>query len=145
MISGHRTLMRIFPTRFIRKTSTAASPSVWWRWKKKMKTKFSHHFCVRHLYKLQDRLKGGVSRILQKNKILTYTKAFLLSHHLCASRNVRWWLWGDTPPSAWILMFWFLRDLSGWGVGVSPPANDSTQLRLRAPAFCWTGRCQTRG
>ncbi len=31
------------------------------------------------------------------------------------------------------------------GVGVSPPANDSTQLRLRAPAFCWTGRCQTRG
>ncbi len=35
------------------------------------------------------------------------------------------------PPSAWICMFWFSQDVSGWGVGVFPPANDGTQVRLR--------------
>ncbi len=35
------------------------------------------------------------------------------------------------PPSACVLMFWLSRDVSGWGVGVFPPANDSAQVRLR--------------
>ncbi len=34
------------------------------------------------------------------------------------------------PPSAWILMHWFSQDMSGWGVGVFPPANESVQVRL---------------
>ncbi len=28
-------------------------------------------------------------------------------------------------------MFWFNRDVSGWGVGVFPPASDGVQVRLR--------------
>ncbi len=28
-------------------------------------------------------------------------------------------------------MFWFSWDMSGWGVGEFPPANDSTQVGLR--------------
>ncbi len=35
------------------------------------------------------------------------------------------------PPSACMLMFWFSWDISGWGVGVFPPANESAQVRLR--------------
>ncbi len=30
-----------------------------------------------------------------------------------------------------MLMFWFGRDISGWGAGVFPPANESAQVRLR--------------
>ncbi len=37
---------------------------------------------------------------------------------------------GDTLPSACILMFQFLRDVSGLGVGTFPPANESTQVWL---------------
>ncbi len=35
------------------------------------------------------------------------------------------------PPSVWIWMFWFSRDVSEWRVGVFPPANESAQVRLR--------------
>ncbi len=35
------------------------------------------------------------------------------------------------PPSACVMMLWFSRDVSWWGVGVFPPANDSVQVRLR--------------
>ncbi len=35
------------------------------------------------------------------------------------------------PPTACVLMFWFSRDVSGWGVGVFPPADDGVQVRSR--------------
>ncbi len=48
----------------------------------------------------------------------------------------------DTPNSAQVLMFWLTQDLLGTrllGGGAFPPANDSTQVRLRAPQSTATG------
>ncbi len=46
----------------------------------------------------------------------------------------------ETPPSASILMFWLTRDETELGGGAFPPANDTVQVRLRAPRSTATGR-----
>ncbi len=64
----------------------------------------------------------------------------LLNHHfqgrcICVVATVC----GDTSPSACILMFLFRLDVSGWGGGAFPSANDSMQVRLRAQQSTATG------
>ncbi len=46
------------------------------------------------------------------------------------------------PPSACILMFWIGRDVSGWGVGAFPPANDSAQVTLEMDKLAFSLRMQ---
>ncbi len=90
---------------------------------------------VIQLYLPQNMLvKGGVSRILLKNKNKDVYKSnaaqsSLLGLYKCLVVTV----YGDTRPSACILMFWLFLDISGEGGVVVAPANDSTQVRLRAP------------
>ncbi len=80
--------------------------------------------CVHSIFNfLEASIKGGVRNICIKYKIYSYTKVILLNHHLWSS------VFGDcvcrAPPSARILMFWFSRDVSGWGVGVFLPSSDN--------------------
>ncbi len=49
------------------------------------------------------------------------------------------------PPSACMLMFWFSRGVSGWEVGVFPPANDSAQVRVRMDKTQRLSAVQTEG
>ncbi len=79
-------------------------------------------------------IRDGVSSIFKTKQNKTNTHLYK-SNAAQSSLLILCTCGGDrdcrAPPSAWVLMFQFSQNVSGWGVGVFPPANDSAQVRLR--------------
>ncbi len=73
----------------------------------------------------------------------TRTKVMHFSRHFWACVHVWWWLCLQSSALCLDSDVLVSRDVSEWGVGVFPPANDSTQVRLRVDKAQWPDTVQS--